>query len=148
MAVVGLSLFTLGCIPLLFSSALISIAVGLLIIGAGAGFINQFTSIVAPNTLGTMHRGSASAINTLFRQLGGLIGVSIAMATIFYRWKVPEGFKVSNLNLTDRMSFTHASKFVYLATGLATLVMAYLTRMLPHFPLIQQSQELNNNQDA
>jgi MFS family permease len=148
MAIVGLSLFTLGFIPLLLSSTLISVAAGLLIIGSGAGFINQFTSIVAPNTLGIEHRGSASAINTLFRQLGGLTGVSIAMATIFYLWKVPEGFKVSNLNLTDRMSFTHASKFVYLATGLATLVMAYLARMLPHFPLIQQSQELNNDQDA
>ena len=81
--------------------------------------------------LGSEHRGAASAINTLVRQVGGLFGVSLAMATIFYFWKVPASFTVSTLSAAQRFAFINAAKPAYFASALTLVVMALLARAIP-----------------
>lgn len=116
---------------MVFSTKIDFIALGLFLLGIGSGLINQFTSVMAPSTVGTQNRGSASSINTLLRQLGGLFGVSAAMATIFYFWKVPIGFTVIGLSQFERNTFVDAVKPVYIATAIIVFLMALLARLMP-----------------
>jgi MFS family permease len=120
-----------GFIPMFASPSIVSISFGLFILGIGSGLINQFTSATAPSMLGSEHRGAASAINTLVRQVGGLFGVSLAMATIFYFWKVPASFTVSTLSAAQRSAFINAAKPAYFASALTLVVMALLARAIP-----------------
>lgn len=131
LAAIGLLFVSAGFIPMVFSTKIDSIALGLFLLGIGSGLINQFTSVMAPSTVGTQNRGSASSINTLLRQLGGLFGVSAAMATIFYFWKVPIGFTVIGLSQFERNTFVDAVKPVYIATAIIVFLMALLARLMP-----------------
>lgn len=131
LAAIGLLFICSGFIPMIFSTKIESISVGLFLLGIGSGLINQFTSVTAPSTIGKENRGSASSINTLLRQLGGLIGVSAAMATVFYFWKVPADFTVIGLSQEERNTFFSAVKPVYIATAIIVFTMALLARLIP-----------------
>lgn len=123
----GLLIISLGFIPLIFSTNISAISLALFLLGVGAGLINQFTSVVAPAALGSNNRGAASAINTLFRQLGGLLGVSSALATLFALWKVSSHFSVLSLNQSQRHDFVNGAQPVYIVSFIIVLGAAALS---------------------
>ena len=123
----GLLVISFGIIPLIFSTKISEISLSLFVIGIGAGLINQFTSVVAPAALGRENHGAASAINTLFRQLGGLLGVSSALATLFALWKVSTHFSVLGLNQIQRDDFVNGAQPVYATSFVVVLGMALLS---------------------
>jgi MFS family permease len=127
----GLFIMAGGFLPLIFGSGIIAISGGLFVMGIGSGLINQFTSVMAPITLGNQYRGAASAINTLFRQVGGLLGVTFALALIFIQWKAPIGFTISNLSIQERLNFITAAKPVFIASSLIALAMAVWATFIP-----------------
>ena len=123
----GLLVISFGFIPLIFSSNISAISLALFLIGLGAGLINQFTSVVAPAALGRKNRGAASAINTLFRQLGGLLAVSSALATLFALWKVSTHFAVVSLSQIQRNDFVKGAKPAYIVSFVVVLGMSALS---------------------
>jgi MFS family permease len=130
-AAIGLLIIASGFLPMIFSSGIMAISIGLFFLGIGSGLINQFTSVMAPIALGSQHRGAGSAINTLFRALGGLLGVTFALALIFFQWKVPTGFTIPNLSAVQRLDFMTAVRPVYIASALIALAMAALAKFMP-----------------
>jgi hypothetical protein len=141
LAAIGLVILGTGFIPMIFSAKLLPISIGLFLVGIGSGLINQFTSVMAPATLGDANRGSASAINTLMRQVGGLVGVSAAMALIFYVWKVPTAFILIDLTRQQRIDFIDAIRPVYIATAVIAFAMASLARLIPASGQVEASQK-------
>jgi len=131
LAAVGLIILGTGFVPMIFSTKILPISIGLFLLGIGTGLINQFTSVMAPSTLGDTNRGSASAINTLMRQVGGLLGVSCSMASIFYVWKVPVGFTANGLTHQQRIDFVGAVRPVYIASAVIVFAMAALAQHMP-----------------
>jgi MFS family permease len=130
LAAIGLFIMAGGFLPMIFSSGIIAISTGLFVLGIGSGLINQFTSVMAPITLGSQHRGAASAINTLFRQVGGFLGVTFALALIFILWKAPIGFTIPNLSVQERLDFITAARPVFIASSLIALAMAFLANFI------------------
>ena len=103
---------------------------------SSAGLINQFTSVVAPAALGRVNRGAASAKNTLFRQLGGLLGISSALATLFALWKVSTHFSVLGLNQIQRDDFANGAQPVYATSFVVVLGMALLSSRVHKFEIL------------
>lgn len=130
LATIGLCIIASGFLPMIFSSGITAISSGLFVMGIGSGLINQFTSVMAPITLGRQHRGAASAINTLFRQVGGLFGVTFALALIFIQWKAPTSFTISKLGVQERLNFITAAQPVFIVTFLIALAMAILAQFM------------------
>lgn len=130
-AAIGLVIIASGFLPMIFSSGIMAISIGLFFLGIGSGLINQFTSVMAPIALGSQHRGAGSAINTLFRAVGGLFGVTFALALIFFQWKVPIGFTIPNLSAGERLDFNTAVRPVFTASALIALAMAVLAKFMP-----------------
>jgi MFS family permease len=143
LAAIGLVILGTGFIPMILSAKLLPISIGLFLLGIGSGLINQFTSVMAPATLGDANRGSASAINTLMRQVGGLVGISAAMALIFYAWKVPTAIMVNDLTQQQRIDFIDAIRSVYIATAVIVFAMASLARLVPASEQTVASQKGN-----
>ena len=135
----GLLFLSLGFIPLILSTKIIAVSLSLFILGVGSGLINQFTSVVAPAALGSDNRGSASAINTLFRQLGGLLGVSSALAALFAIWKVSTHFSVLTLNQNQRSEFVTGARPIYIATLVVLLGMSVLSRRIEEIEILTDS---------
>lgn len=136
LATIGLCIIAGGFLPMIFSSGITAISSGLFILGIGSGLINQFTSVMAPITLGSQHRGAASAINTLFRQVGGLLGVTLALALIFILWKVPTGFSISKLGVQERLNFITAARPVFIVSFFIALVTAILAQFMS--PMVEE----------
>lgn len=132
----GLLIICFGFIPLIFSSNISAISLALFLIGLGAGLINQFTSVVAPAALGRKNRGAASAINTLFRQLGGLLAVSSALATLFALWKVSTHFAVVSLSQIQRNDFVKGAKPVYIVSFVVVLGMSALSSRIHEIEIL------------
>lgn len=131
LAAIGLIIIAFGFLPVILSSGITAISTGLFIMGIGSGLINQFTSVMAPITLGSQHRGAASAINTLFRALGGLLGVTFALALIFYQWKASTAFTIPNLSAKERLDFITAVQPIFIASALIVLATALLAGFMP-----------------
>ena len=126
----GLLFLALGFIPLIFSSRITAISLSLFLLGIGSGLVNQFTSVLAPAALGKANRGAASAINTLFRQLGGLLGVSASLAALFALWKVSIHFSVLTLSQIQRADFVKSTQPIYVLIFIVILCMAGLSRRI------------------
>ena len=126
----GLLFLALGFIPLIFSSRITAISLSLFLLGIGSGLVNQFTSVLAPAALGKDNRGTASAINTLFRQLGGLLGVSTSLAALFALWKVSTHFSVLTLSQIQRADFVKSTQPIYFLSFIVILCMAGLSRQI------------------
>lgn len=131
LAAIGLFIIASGFLPMIFSSGIMAISIGLFLLGIGSGLVNQFTSVMAPIALGSQDRGSTSAINTLFRGVGGLLGVTFALALIFFQWKVPAGFAIPNLSAEERLDFMTAVRPVFISCSLIALAMAVLATFMP-----------------
>lgn len=132
----GLLFLSFGFIPLIFSTRIIAISLALFLLGIGSGLINQFTSVVAPAALGRDNRGAASATNTLFRQLGGLLGVSSALAVLFALWKVQIHFSILTLSQIQRTDFVKGAQPVYILTLIVVLGMAALSRRIQEIEIL------------
>lgn len=117
----------LGYLAMLTGNHPASIALGELFIGVGAGLINQFTSISAPTALGAENRGSASGINTLFRQLGGVFGVSIAMGVLFSLWKTPVDFELNSVSTASKLLYESAEQKVFLIATISIVILGFFT---------------------
>ena len=141
MLTAGLNFMAVGFIGLALREQLINSVAALVLIGIGSGLVTQFTSVVAPSALGNKYRGAGSSLNTFFRQLGGLLGVGLAMTMIFHLWKVPENFlssdtatqfsSISKLTEYERAGFASALRPIYLVTALLLLMMTLISLSLP-----------------
>jgi len=137
----GLGFMSAGFIGLALREQLINSAVALVLIGVGSGLVTQFTSVVAPSALGNKYRGAGSSLNTFFRQLGGLLGVGLAMTMIFHLWKVPENIlsadtvsqlsAIGKLTEYERASFASSLRPIYLVMSLILLMMVFVSFSLP-----------------
>lgn len=142
LATIGLLAFAIGFSILFVGAGLPVVVPAVVVIGFGSGLVTQFGSVVAPHALGERHRGSGSAINTFARQFGGVLGSGLSLAIIFQLWKLRgevstsaltnAGTTLRNLSQNARANFILAEKPVYLATAMALLVGAALTRMIPN----------------
>jgi EmrB/QacA subfamily drug resistance transporter len=141
LATSGLIAFAIGFAILFMSPGLPAVISAVSVMGFGSGLVTQFGSVVAPHALGARHRGSGSAINTFARQFGGVLGSGLSLATIFQLWKTRgdisassvtnAGASLRNLGRAARDNFITSAKPVYLATALALLLVASLTRLIP-----------------
>lgn len=137
----GLGFMSAGFIGLALREQLINSAVALVLIGVGSGLVTQFTSVVAPSALGNKYRGAGSSLNTFFRQLGGLLGVGLAMTMIFHLWKVPENIlsadtvsqlsAISKLTEYERAGFASSLRPIYLVMSLILLMTVFVSFSLP-----------------
>jgi hypothetical protein len=132
----GLLFLSFGFMPLIFSTRITAISLALFLLGIGSGLINQFTSVVAPAALGGDNRGAASAINTLFRQLGGLLGVSSALAVLFALWKVQTHFSILTLSQIQRTDFVKGAQPVYILSLIVILGMAALSSRMQEIEIL------------
>ncbi|MBI3430475.1 MAG: MFS transporter [Actinobacteria bacterium] len=155
LATVGLSAFSIGFFLLYLTPQLWTVTLAVIALGFGSGLVTQFGSVVAPHSLGHRHRGSGSAINTFARQLGGVLGVGLSLATIFRFWNTHgtlttvnlglAGSSLRNLDSATREGFVSAANTVYLVSALLLLGVALLTRWIPNERLEQAESESETN---
>ena len=155
LATVGLSAFSIGFFLLYLTPQLWTVTLAVIALGFGSGLLTQFGSVVAPHSLGQRHRGSGSAINTFARQLGGVLGVGLSLATIFRFWNSHgavsavnlelAGNSLRNLDSATRAGFVSASNPVFLVSALLLLGVALITRWIPNERLEQTEHKSETN---